>query len=140
METEMLFKKKKNTETTQESDEPRSTQIYVGGESTNEKQVYSYVVESNDTTFIKSKSVDITEELYKVAVDNLSTLYPDAIINTGIEHEYIRLAEITAKYLCGLSLTMEDKLLVIRYEALEGILEPLVYMCQTDVENLRADY
>lgn len=136
----MLFRKKKVENVSQDDDVPRSTQIYVGAESTDTIKVYTYVYEGNDKTFVKTKVTSEFGEIYKIAVDTVTSLYPDAIVNTGIEHEYIRLSEIISRYLCNIALSNEDKLLVLKYKSMEGILEPLVSMCEIDIDLLRADY
>ena len=136
----MLFRKKKVKNISQDDDVPRSTQIYVGAESTDTIKVYTYVYEGNDKTFVKTKVTSEFGEIYKIAVDTVTSLYPDAIVNTGIEHEYIRLSEIISRYLCNIALSNEDKLLVLKYKSMEGILEPLVSMCEIDIDLLRADY
>lgn len=136
----MLFRKKKVENVSQDDDVPRSTQIYVGAESTDTIKVYTYVYEGNDKTFVKTKVTSEFGEIYKIAVDTVTSLYPDAIVNTGIEHEYIRLSEIISRYLCNIALSNEDKLLVLKYKSMEGILEPLVNMCEIDIDLLRADY
>lgn len=136
----MLFRKKKVKNISQDDDVPRSTQIYVGAESTDTIKVYTYVYEGNDKTFVKTKVTSEFGEIYKIAVDTVTSLYPDAIVNTGIEHEYIRLSEIISRYLCNIALSNEDKLLVLKYKSMEGILEPLVNMCEIDIDLLRADY
>ena len=136
----MLFRKKKVENVSQDDDVPRSTQIYVGAESTDTIKVYTYVYEGNDKTFVKTKVTSEFGEIYKIAVDTVTSLYPDAIVNTGIEHEYIRLSEIISRYLYNIALSNEDKLLVLKYKSMEGILEPLVNMCEIDIDLLRADY
>ena len=137
----MLFRHKKQEENnSQDSEEPRSTQIYIGAESTDTINVYTYVIDDNDKLCVKSKVVNTQDEIYKIAVDTLNALYPDAILNTGIEHEYIRLADIISRYLCNIELTIEEELLVLKCKSTEGFLEPLVSICEYDVDLLRADY